>query len=46
MISKLKITYLFLNLILFSLIFVFTLNKVSAQQTETLEEDFSNAENA
>ena len=46
MISKLKITYIFFNLILFSLIFVFTLNKVNAQQTETLEEDFSNAENA
>ena len=46
MISKIKITYIFFNLILFSLIFVFTLNKVNAQQTETLEEDFSNAENA
>ena len=46
MISKIKITYIFINLILFSLIFVFTLNKVNAQQTETLEEDFSNAENA
>ena len=46
MISKLKITYLFFKLILFSLFFSITIGKVNAQQVPSSEEDFSNAENA
>ncbi len=46
MITKLKITYLFLNLIFVSLIYITPTTKVFAQENQVSEEDFTNAENA
>ena len=46
MITKLKITYLFLNFIFVSLIYSRPTTKVFAQENQVSEEDFTNAENA
>ena len=46
MITKLKITYLFLNFIFVSLIYSTPTTKVFAQENQVSEEDFTNAENA
>ena len=46
MMLKFKITYLFLILFSFSSIFCFIQNVAKAQENKSVEEDFSNAENA